>query len=274
MSVYSVRVAALMVALAMIGLTSCSSPNTARVGTPEFYWYAAKETYAAGDYIKTADHLDHLIDNQNEYTARAVPWSLVLTSGMAAGYMELADAYTAGARVNRANALAFRRKAADYRTIASPLVLRFAQNVEKMARVGGGGVQLAFSLPKGTAAQSALIHQIAGGIPLTAGDEETAQSLTIQRNVLLAVCAASGAPNDTARTEEVLGHASALLPRATFENALSQMLNAESVLYARDKLDDPEKLDAIRKRAQYIASGAARLTDTAGKVTPVEASVH
>src|SRR5215470_17808255 len=110
MSVSSPRVAALLATLGLFGLTSCSGPTTARVGTPEFYWYAAKETYAAGDYMKTADHLDHLIDNQNEYTARALPWSLVLTSGMAAGYIELADAYTAGARVNKIRSLALRRK--------------------------------------------------------------------------------------------------------------------------------------------------------------------
>src|SRR5215813_1560943 len=84
MSVFSTRSAALLIALAVLGLAACSGPVTtsARVGTPEFYWYAAKETYAAGDYVKTADHLDHLIATDNEYTARAVPWSLVLTSGM------------------------------------------------------------------------------------------------------------------------------------------------------------------------------------------------
>src|ERR1051326_4065068 len=155
MSVSTTQTAALYVALAMIGLTACSGPvsaPSARVGTPEFYWYAAKETYAAGDYVKTADHLDHLIDNQNEFTARAVPWSLVLTSGMAAGYMELADAYAAGARVNKANTLVFRRKASEYRTMANPLVLRFAQNTDKMSQVPAGGVQLAFGLPKGAAA--------------------------------------------------------------------------------------------------------------------------
>src|ERR1051326_4021835 len=167
MSVYSTRTAALLVLLALLGLSACSSgPATARVGTPEFYWYAAKETYAAGDYVRTADHLDHLIATQNEYTARAVPWSLVLTSGMAAGYMELADAYVAGARVNKAHALEFRKLASDYRTMASPLVLRFAQNVEKMNQVPAGGIQLAFGLPKGAAQQSALMAQIAKGIQL------------------------------------------------------------------------------------------------------------
>jgi len=274
MSVYF-RVAALAAALALFGLTSCSGPTTAHVGkTPDFYWYAAKETYVAGDYVKTADHLDHLIDSQNEYTARAVPWSLVLTSGMAAGYMELADSYEAGARVNKANALAFRRKATDYRTMASPLVLRFAQNVEKLGMVPPGGVQLAFGLPKGAAAQPALLHQIVGGIPLAGPEEEKAVSLTIQRDVLLAVCAASGAPNDAARTEEVLGHASALIQRPAFEKALAQMLTAESVLFARHRLDDPAKLEAIRQRAQYLQSGTARADNVARRLTPVEAAVR
>jgi hypothetical protein len=260
----------------MLGLAACSGPVTtsARVGTPEFYWYAAKETYAAGDYIKTANHLDHLIDSQNEYTARAIPWSLVLTSGMAAGYMELADAYTAGARVNKANALAFRRKASDYRTMASPLVLRFAQNVDKMNKVPAGGIQLAFGLPKGAAAQSALLAQIARGFQLSATDEEQAQVLAVQRNVLLAVCRAAGAPNDPARTEEVLGHASALVQRASFEHAVAEILTLESVLYSRDKLDDPAKLEAVRHRAALIESGAARPSDSGSKLSPVEAGVH
>jgi hypothetical protein len=260
----------------MLGLAACSGPVTtsARVGTPEFYWYAAKETYAAADYIKTADHLDHLIDNQNEYTARAVPWSLVLTSGMAAGYMELADAYAAGARVNKTNALAFRRKASEYRTMASPLVLRFAQNVEKMNKVPSGGVQLAFGLPKGSAAPSVVLHNIAAGMQVSAADDERAQMLTIQRNVLLAVCRAAGSPNDSARTEEILGHASALIPRASFESTISEILTLESGLYSRDKMDDPEKLEAVQRRAALIVSGAARPSDSSSKLPPVEAGVH
>ena len=276
MSVSSTRTAALLVALAMLGLAACSGPVTtsARVGTPEFYWYAAKETYAAGDYVKTADHLDHLIDNQNEYTARAIPWSLVLTSGMAAGYMELADAYSGGARVNKTNALALRRKASEFRTMASPLVLRFAQNVDKLSKVPAGGIQLAFGLPKGSAAPPALLSHVAGGFPLNAADTEKVQSQNIQRNVLLAVCRAAGAPNDTARTEEVLSHASALISRAAFERTISDILTLESALYSREKLDDPDKLQALKNRAMLLSAGANRPAAAGSKVPPVEAGVH
>jgi hypothetical protein len=222
------------------------------VGSPEFYWSAAQETYASGDYTKTTDHLDHLINGNNEYTARAIPWSLVLTSGMASGYMDLADAYASGARLNKTNALAFRRKAMEYRNMASPLAQRFAQNVDKVASLPPGAVHLAFSLPKGTAAISALISKISGGQQLSTADEELVQPQAIERAVLLATCEAAGAPNDAARTSEVLGHAVALTPRPTFIKAMLHLMDTEAGLYSRDKLDDPSKVAAFHQRADNL----------------------
>jgi hypothetical protein len=51
------------------------------------------------------------------------------------------------------------------------------------------------------------------------------------------------------------------------------MLNTQSTLFARDKLDDPEKLDALRRRAQNVLAGTAR-TPGSNKLAPVEAGVH
>src|SRR5262249_49401610 len=121
MSLGSLRLAAYGVLVGLIGLTSCGSPTASTADRSEFYWSAARETYLAGDYVKAADHLEHIIETNNAYTARAVPWYLVLTSGMAEGYMVLADQYAAGAHIKKEDGLAFRRKATDYRTIASKL---------------------------------------------------------------------------------------------------------------------------------------------------------
>jgi hypothetical protein len=265
---------ALLVAVAaLLSLIACSGPTTsaAKVGTPEFYWYAAKETYAAGDYTKTLDHLDHLIADHNEYSARALPWSLVVTSGVAAGYMELADDYTAGARINKANAAVFHRKAADYRAMASPLVLRFAQNVDKIRGLPSGAIALAFSLPKGAAAAPALLKQIASGIPLAQPDADEVQALVIDRNVLLSACLTAGAPNDAARAAEVLGHASAITPRMVFAHAISDLLEKESTLFSREKLDDPDKKAALHQRAQDVLTHSAQ---TSASVTMVTAKAQ
>jgi len=253
MRISSLRVAAaLAVGFLALTLSSCSGPANARVGTPEFYWSAAMETYASGDYVKATDHLDHLMESNSEYTARAIPWSLVLTSGMAAGYMDLADAYASGARLNKTNALAFRRKAMEYRNMASPLASRFAQHVDKVASLPPGAVHLAFNLPKGTAAISPLVAKISGGIQLSAADQELAQAQAIERAVLLATCEAAGAPNDAARTSQVLSHAVALAPRPTFIKAMVHMLDLEGALYSREKLDDPAKVAVFHQRADLL----------------------
>jgi hypothetical protein len=53
-------------------LLSCSGTTSAiQPGTPAFYWAGAKETYAAGDYQKTIEHLGNILSTQNDYVARA-----------------------------------------------------------------------------------------------------------------------------------------------------------------------------------------------------------
>jgi len=47
-----------------------------------------------------SDHAPLLRAGSNEYTARAMPWSLLVTSGLASGYLDLADKYEAGAKAN------------------------------------------------------------------------------------------------------------------------------------------------------------------------------
>src|SRR5882762_656532 len=90
------------VAVALAGLNfACSSSSAPEPGTPAYYWAAAKETFAANDYVKTTEHLDKLLASDNDYTARALPWRLILTSGMVRGYMDVADNCEYGVRAKK-----------------------------------------------------------------------------------------------------------------------------------------------------------------------------
>src|SRR5713226_10277436 len=107
----AIRVMATAILLsACFMLVSCGDSNAPQPGTPAFYWAAAEETFAAKDYIKTMEHLEKLGATDNEYTARARPWLLVMTSGMARGYMDLADNFDAGTHANKTNPIDFRRR--------------------------------------------------------------------------------------------------------------------------------------------------------------------
>jgi hypothetical protein len=230
---------------------SCSSGPVGPVkGSAAFYWQAAKETFAAGDTTKTLEHLDKLMADENEYTSRALPWSLVLTSGLAAGYTELADNYEIGGRANKSDPSAFRRPMMNYRSFAARLSLQFAENFAKYEKLPGDTVTLAFGVPKGSAAPAAGLTRIAKGMSMPAADLENTEKRTLERAILLAACKAAGAPDDAAKGDAILKNEDAKVPRATFSLAMAESLYNASQLYTGRKLDDPSKLAIFAQRAE------------------------
>lgn len=257
MSLVSKPIPMLSAALsAFIICISCSTgPNAPEKGTPGFFWQAAREAYAAGDYVKTVEHLDNVVATENEYRARAIPWSLVLTSGMVAGYMELADDYAIGARANKSDPSGFRRMVSDSRGSANRLALQFAENFSKLDKMKDAPVTLSFAFPKGSGTNVPLLNKVTNGFVLSPADAEATQKRTLERGVVLAVCRAAGAPEDAGKSAEILKTGEAQIPHATFMLAMTQSLYQESLLYAGDKLDQPEKLAILSQRAQDAIKG-------------------
>ncbi len=249
---------------ALITLSGCSSrSNLPQPGTPAFYWQAARETFAAGDYTKTITALDSILDSDNEYTARALPWSLVLASGMASGYMAIADNYTFGARANRSDPSSFRTQASNNRAFANRLALHFAENFAKMDQLKDANVALAFALPPGSAAEVVEFAKLGTGRVLLPAEVDSMQKRAIQRAVLLATCSAAGAPDDPAKTAQILSAPNnAQVPRATFMLAMAKALYDESQLYTHDKLDDPDKMTIFCQRAQDALKTVPESKDT------------
>ena len=216
------RSAALAVLLlAILVLLSCSGESGPQPGTPAFFWSAAKQTYAAGDYQKTVENLGNILSSQNEYVARAQPWMLVLTSGMTQGYMDLAEAYDAGGHANRVQTTNFHRQVTTYRGAANTLALQFAENFSKM-QTKDEYVTLAFAYPTGSPTEVLLLTKIAKGSWPTEADMETAQKRAIEQAVLLAACRAAGAKNDPAKAQDMLKTGEAKVARAAFVEAMAR----------------------------------------------------
>src|ERR1035437_1243383 len=153
---------AVAIALSVVGLlaagTSCSSsgPQPPQPGTPAFYWAAARETYGAGDFIKTSENLQRILVSENDFTARARAWDTVISAGLAQGYIELADTWESGARANRADPTPFRKQVSALRSLASAAAIQFAENAHKMVGADKDpNILLAFAYPTGAAAAPA-----------------------------------------------------------------------------------------------------------------------
>ncbi|MGA2591588.1 MAG: hypothetical protein ABSH32_16840, partial [Bryobacteraceae bacterium] len=201
------------------------------------------------DYQKTVEHLGNILSTQNDFVARAQPWMLVFTSGMAHGYMDLADAFDAGSHATHAQVAAFHRQVNTYRGNANTLALQFADNFAKF-QGKDEYVTLAFPYPTGSPTEVLLLTKVSSGALLPDAEIDTAQKRAIERAVLLETCRAAGAKDDPAKALDMLKTGDAKVPRATFIQAMAAALFEKSQLYTRNKMDDPDKMKIFCTRAQ------------------------
>jgi hypothetical protein len=245
---------ALSIAGAAGSTFSCSTSNAPQPGTPAYFWAAANETFAANDYVKTSEHLDKILASDNEYTARARTWSLILISGMARGNMDLADNFEYGVKAKKADPGGFRKYISNSRSTAGRLGLQFAEAFMRFQKGKDDPVVLAFHFPSGSAAPVPEFTRASVGQPLLPTEIESAQKHAIERAILLQTCAAAGAADDTAKALDLFKSGSAQVPRATFMTAMANVLYDQAQLFGPRKLDDPEKMKVFSN----LASGALK----------------
>jgi hypothetical protein len=243
---------AAVVAAIMILLSCGPATNAPEKGTPAFYWAAAKETFATADYAKTSEHLDKLITAESEYTRKAQVWMLVLTAGLSRGYEELAQNYEYGARANRADPTPFRKQMSQARTMAGRQALQFAEVFAKFQTSKEENVALEFPFPTGSATPVPQISKVAKGMPLPPAEAEQVHQRVLQRGVLLVLCKAAGAPEDTAKLQEMFKAGAPKVPRGVFLLGMAGELYDQSQLYTGQKLDDPRMLELLCTRAQEV----------------------
>ncbi|MCS6953141.1 MAG: hypothetical protein RMK57_11400 [Bryobacterales bacterium] len=236
--------------LLAIAISCAPGPPGPKPGTPEFFWNAAKTTWAEADYDKVEHNLDELLKTDNEYKARAQAWRLVVTAGMARGYAELADMFEAGARANKLNPTPFRKQMNDYRKIAGQRALQFAETFLAFIKHDHTqDIPLAFSFPTGSINPVTELKNVANGVLLPEEKLEPARQRTIERSVLLVTCEAVGAPEDMAKAQQIFKAAEVKVPHDVFAVAMVRNLHEQAKLFGRTKLDMPDRVELFCNQA-------------------------
>jgi hypothetical protein len=248
----SAYILAIFAALSMLFLASACGPSAPEKGTPAYFWQNAQQTWAAGDYMKTLDHLDGILDSENEYTARAMPWSLLATSGLANGYAEMARQYQAGGKKNKAAPGDFFKAVGNYRSLANRLTLRFADAFGKFANVKGDQVDIAFTFPPGTTEPVGQLETVAGGNLLPASVADQAEKRSLARGIVIAMSRAAGSAEDAAKAQETIKAAQGKVPRNNFLIAMANALFDASQVYSPRESNDSEKEKILANRALEV----------------------
>jgi len=249
---------------ALIVTASCSTgPQPLQPGTPPFYWAAAQHTFETGDYLKTSDNLDKLAGSQNEYTARAQPWRLILTSGIASGLMDVADSYEKGARVKKAAMASHLTQMAKYRSRADRQALQCGETFLKFKNAQPGpAIELAFGYPRGSALPVQGLMKIAQGILVPEAELESIERQSIERSVLMMTSRAVGAEGDPAKAQEAFRTTPVQVPREKFRYAMAAAMRDFADFYGPRKLDRPDRQKLFLEEALDALKGLPETKDS------------
>ncbi len=252
----------------LLTTVSCSSgPPAAPPGSPGFYWKAANETYAAGDFMKAALNLEELVKKESEFTARAQPWRLVVTAGLAKGYAELANNFEYGARANKTNPTPFRTQLANYRRSAGRYALQYAESFlafEKHDHTQP--IPLAFPFPTGNPAKVTELDRIANGILLPEAQMPPIEKRGLSRAVVMAAAAAVGAGEDVAKAQQMFGEAGGQIDHDVFAMFLAQTFYDLSWIFSRDKLNLPDRVELFCGEGLDAAKSIQKETKESKKI--------
>jgi len=241
-----------LVLLALVGLVACSTaPSGPKAGTPEYYWQSAKETWVAKDYMKTAEHLAQATRTESEIYVPAQTMRLVLLSGLTSAYADLGEYFENGAKANIFKPMPLRKVSSDYMKQAEIRALEFGEAYLKFSKaLTGPTVKLDFAFPAADMTEIREIKKILAGSLLDEATMTSVERRKIQQSIALAVAAAVGAPNDTAKAQAALASGSAEVPMEVFVLAMANKLYDQAFLFSKKKLDNPQRLEVFVNEAK------------------------
>ena len=239
-----------------IWLLGCSSsgPQQVQPGSPEYFWLGAKRAYDNGEYLDASEKLAKITSSDNSFRVRAEVGLMVLSSGLAQGYMEMADAYELGARTSPENRAAFHGQVSAMRNQAKANLMQFVECVHYFTEhKSDQPVPFEFGPPAGSAAESAAVVKIGKGAALSPAEADSALKGLLQKGVLQAVSKAIGA-SDPAKSADMLKQQPLQLQRGVIFEAQAAALHEQSQLFGPRKLDEPVKLKTLCGEALEILS--------------------
>jgi len=269
-----VRLLLSVLLLLALAAASCSTgPTAPRPGTPAFYWGAAQQTFHSGDFVKTNENLLELNRSDNEFTAKARPWMIVVSAGLTQGYIDMAETYEAGARANRANPTPFRKEVTAMRSLASASALELAEAVHPFLDNKDAAVPLAFGYPSGSALEPGGLKRISSGILVQDSERDSLQAAMLQRGVLLVACRAVGSADDPAKAQETFKAAEPKAARDVFLFALAKLMYEQSDLFGPTKLDQPNRLRLMCQEAARALDAIPPTKDTKALAAKIQAAL-
>ena len=196
---------------------------------------------------------------------------MIINGGVAFGYIEMSDAFEAGAKAHRPAATDFRRNMNTFRSAAAKESVQFYETYMEFKKANPAGpVPLAFSFPKGSAQEIADLEKASEGHVPSDDAIPALVRQALQRSVLLATCSVVGAENDPAKAQQAFGGENPTVPKDLVVLALAQGLDELGDFYSREKQDDPQRFTLFKEQALEALQSLPETDETKELIGSIE----
>jgi len=230
--------------LVCCGLLACSGGGSGgpRLGTPEWYWAAAQETFEAADYVKTQEHLEQVVKSDLDVKQQAAVWRTLVLAGLARGYMELGDAYAETVEKNPRMTAQFQIPIQEYRRVARRHAIELTESMSTLRKLIAGSEQVSFdfAFPAGSPNVSAVLTQLKAGQNPPPNQLLDAEKETLKRGILLEASGMVGAGEDVNRARTLFDTRPVAVASADFLWALGDSTYSLSDLFEQKRLNEPQ----------------------------------
>lgn len=261
------------------GLTltlSCTKgPEPPKPGSPAFLWAVATQAHKAGDFAKTNETLEQIVQGKSEFTAKARPWKLLVGTAVAKGYLDLSEKYDLGGKVNRETPMPFRKASQTLRNRARDAAMQSVECLHNFLNSDKEPtVTLAISFPEGDTAEIQQYKKITSGLVLQESETEALWKATLQRQVLLNTIQAAGVPLTAPEKAKALFESGeAKLPRDAFLVTVGRTLFEASNVFDAKKLDEPQRQRVICEEVLKALDGLPKNKETKELTGKVQATL-
>ena len=190
---------------------------------------------------------------------------MVLTAGIAQGYIELADNFDTGGRANRANPAPFRRQAVVFRGYASTAAIQTAETVHRFLASPAAKspvVPFEFTYPAGSLENPVQLQRVSKGVLFPDAEIDGLRKAMVQRGVALAAARLVGAGADTAAAQEIFRKGDVQVKREVFMMAMARTLVEQADLFGPKQLDQPNRVKVLFKEAVELLQLAPESKET------------
>lgn len=254
-------VSLILILTLLLLMSACGGTRGPAVGSPEWLWSAARESYNSGDYEKTCDHLLKIEkQGDNPFVERAQAWRLLIEAGSASAQMEIAKAYNDGSNLTRTERTAFVRGRQEHALEARRHTIELLEGSgDFLKQVSDKPVLLEFPFPRGTAAPVADLDRINKGLSVTDDVKTSTDAQMLNRGLVRAVATVLATEDDSAKAQSLFQGDKAEVPPARYLLGLATTLNRVSVTFDRKYLNEPQNQRLCQTKAKEMLARVLEL---------------